>query len=71
MRVVAGSTSGVRDADLRQQVDGALPGLAPAQVQVPAGALGHLEAHGEHGVERGQGVLEDHRHLGAAHVAAA
>jgi hypothetical protein len=54
---------GRRDADLLEQLDGAPAVLGPAAAQVHLERLGDLKAHGEAGVERGHGLLEDHRHV--------
>ena len=56
----------IRNADLREQLDGALASGAPAQAQVQTQRLLELEADGEHRVERRHRLLEDHRDVAAA-----
>ena len=59
----------VRDADGVEHLDRALERLALGDVEVRAHGLGDLAADAVHRVQAGEGILEDHRHVLAAHVA--
>ena len=70
MRVLVHPAGGLRDADPAEQVDGALPGRAPRGLPVVQPVrLGDLLADGVVRVQRGERILEDHRHLPAAQPA--
>ncbi len=57
-----------RDADLPQQLDGAVARLRPGRAGVPVVHLGELVADGVGRIERRHGLLEHHRHAIAAQV---
>jgi len=65
-RVLIGPLFRVGDTDQLEQVDDPREQLVLAQVAVRRDALGDLIADAEHGVERRQCVLEDHRDVLAA-----
>ena len=69
VRVVLDARGGGRNADHLQQLDGALRGGAPVHVHVELERLGDLAADGEHGIEGGHRLLEDHGDAVAADVA--
>jgi len=60
---------GIGQAHLGEEFPGPVQGLGLAQPLVQHEGLGGLEAHAQHGVERGHGLLEDHADAGAAHPA--
>ena len=66
VRVVLDAARGLGDADLAEQLDGALDRVGVAQAQVQLEALGHEALDGQHRVQAGDGVLEDHRDVAAA-----
>ena len=61
MGIGAGPRRRIGDADPRQRLDGAPPGLGSVHAVVGAQHLGDLFADGEDRVEGRQGLLEDHR----------
>ena len=69
MRIVARALTGRRDLDQLQHGHRALPGLAAAGAAVGHDGGGDLIADGEHGVEGGHRLLEDHGDPRAAHAA--
>ena len=62
---------GIGNADFVQQLDRALPRRRRAQAHVQPQHFDQLVTDGEHRVERGHRLLEDHRDLGAAQASAA
>ena len=66
VREVAGALLGTGDAHDAQHLDGSRPGVLLGHVGVGADGLDNLVAHAVDGVERGHGLLEDHRDLPAA-----
>ncbi|EMF27026.1 cation transport ATPase [Streptomyces gancidicus BKS 13-15] len=70
VRVLLEPPGRVGDADPVQQVGGLLAGGLPLHPAVTLQDLGDLHADRDDRVQRGQRVLEDHRHLAAAQVAA-
>ena len=60
---------GVGDADLAQQFQHALAGRLAAQVAMAVEHFADLHADGQHRVEAGRRLLEDHRDARAAHLA--
>ncbi len=69
VRVVVDACLGAGDAHLAQQVDGTVLRLGLRHLLVGADGLHDLVAHAVHRVERGHGLLEDHRHVVAAQFA--
>jgi hypothetical protein len=69
MRIFVGALLGLRDAREPQHVDRLLPRLPPAHLLVQQDRFRDLAAYGEHGIERGHRLLEDHRDVLAAHRA--
>ena len=63
VRVVADAVRRPRHLDEVEQLDRPPPGLAAADAAPHSQHLGELVAHGVHGVQRGEGVLEHHRHV--------
>ena len=61
VRVVADAGGGPRHLDHLEQLDRPPAGVAAAHAAAGPQGLGDLVAHGVHRVERGEGVLEDHR----------
>ena len=68
MGVVVHALLGGGDAYQLEQLDGALAGGPAAHFEVGLQGLAYLPADGQHGVEGGHGVLEDHGDLVAADV---
>ncbi len=71
MGIVLQPVGGVGQANHRQQLGRPVVGLLLLHAQVQNQCLGHLYADGQHRIERGHRVLEDHRHLpppDAAHL---
>ena len=69
VRILLGAQFGLVDADLRQQLHGALGGLGLGQVQVHLHGFHQLAFHGLQRIQRGQRILEDHADAPAAHAA--
>jgi hypothetical protein len=69
VRIVMEAAAGAGDADLLQDPQRRSIGLRPVHAAVVAQRLGHLEADGQHRVEAGHRLLEDHRDVVAAHLA--
>src|SRR5260221_1695808 len=69
MRVVGEALPRRGDLDLIEQLERGGIGLAAAHVAMIVQRLGDLEADGEHRVERGHRLLEDHRDAVAADLA--
>ncbi len=69
MRVIVHALGGLGDADRLEQLDRALRRIAVTDAEVVLDAFGHLAFDRQHRVQRGDGVLEDHRHVAAAHAA--
>ncbi len=65
VRVILEALSGGRDLDLVQKPGRLGEGLMLGQIEVDHQRLGHLTADGQNRVERGHGLLEDHRDLAA------
>ena len=61
MGIGAGPRRRIGDADPRQRLDGATPGLGAIHPLVDAQDLGDLLTNGEDRVEGGHRLLEDHR----------
>ncbi len=59
----------IGDAHLLEQLERAGIGRLPPEALVEAHVLGQLPADAQHGVQRRQWILEDHRDLAAAHAA--
>ncbi len=68
MRVVLDALGGVGDADHLEQLDGALERLLLGVAAMQAQALAQLAPDGVDRVERGHGVLENHRNVVAANL---
>ena len=66
VRVVLDAVRRLGDADLAEELDRALHGVAVAEAEVQLEALGHQPLDGQHGVQAGDRVLEDHRDVAAA-----
>ena len=58
----------IGNAHFSQQGRGLPTGSHAGKAQVQPQGLGHLAAHGEHGVEGGHGLLKNHAHPAAAHA---
>ena len=71
VRVVVDALVRPGDADQLEQLDRPLLGLLLADVAVRLDRLGDLAADRQHRVEARQGILEDHRDLGATDLAQA
>ena len=69
VRIVAHAGLRARDADLAQKVDRARERFLLGNLLVRANGLDDLVADAVHGVERRHGLLEDHGHVVAAHLA--
>jgi hypothetical protein len=69
VRVLAEAALGIGQADELQEFDGARPGVLPGDVAMHEQGFGDLVADGEHRVQRGHRLLEDHRDLLAAQLA--
>src|SRR5512147_1408387 len=69
MGIIIQAHAGVGNADLIKQFHGAGAGRRAVQRKVQLERLQKLLAYGEHRVERGEGVLEHHPDLSAAHAA--
>ncbi len=69
MRVVGEALPRRRDLDLIEQLERGGVGLGASHVAVIMQHLGDLKADGEHGIERGHRLLEDHRDAVAADLA--
>jgi hypothetical protein len=69
VRVVLDAAGRLGDADLAEQLDGALDGLGVRQAEVDLEALGHESLDAEHRVQARDRVLKDHRDVLAADVA--
>ena len=63
VRERAQSGGGIRDADVFERRERLLLGFAPTESEMPPHVFGELTADREHGVERRQRILEDHRQL--------
>jgi len=63
MRVIVQPVGGAGDANHGQQLGGALAGLLVVHAQVQLERLGDLVADGQHRVQGGHWVLEDHGDL--------
>ena len=59
----------VRDADLVQQLDRPGAGRTPPETEVQAQRFADLVADGQHGIQRGHRLLENHRDVLAAYAA--
>ena len=68
-RVLVHTALGLGNAHGVEQFQGALAYCGAAQARVALDHFRDLPAHGEHGIERGGGLLEDHRRAPAAHRA--
>ena len=66
VRILVDAALGGGNADLLQQLDGALAGALLAHVGVGKDGLGELSADGVERVQRGQRVLEHHADLAPA-----
>src|SRR5262249_53032736 len=69
MRIFLHASLGVGDVHDLQHLDGLVHGVPSAQPLVQPDRLGDLLADGEHGIQRGHRLLEDHRDLFAADLA--
>src|SRR3954447_3495198 len=69
VRIVVHPLGRGRDAHAVHELDGLLLRLLARHAAVRAEHLADLEADAVHGVQRGEGVLEDHRDPGAADLA--
>ena len=67
--ILAQPPVGVRNPDQVQQLQRPRPRRVVVHVQVVGQRLGKLPPDGQHGIERGHGLLEHHRDLAAPHVA--
>ena len=67
--ILSQSPLGIGDAHEAKELDGARPRLRRAHPEMDLRGLGQLAADGEHGVERGHRLLEDHGDLATAHAA--
>ena len=63
VRIVPDAVGGPRHLDQVEQLDRPAPRLAAADAPPHPQHLGQLVAHRVHRIERGEGVLEHHRHL--------
>ena len=66
VRVLSEPPRGIGDADHLQELDGARPRLVLAHPLVDEKRLHDLQPDGQHRVERGHRLLEDHRDVAAA-----
>src|SRR5438876_4639217 len=66
MRILLHAALGVRDVHDLQHLDGLVHGVAAAEALVQPDGLRDLLADGEDRIQRGHGLLEDHRDLFAA-----
>jgi len=69
MRILQQALRWIRNADHSQQFSGALPGQRSTHAKMNLNRLGELAANGEHRVQRGHGLLENHGHLTSTHLA--
>ena len=69
MRILGEAPAGIGDPHQLQHLARAIPGGPPREAEVALHALGDLRADGEHGVEAGHRLLEDHGDPAAAHGA--
>jgi molybdopterin converting factor small subunit len=69
MRIVAGATAGIWDGDVVHRVHGPLPRLLRGYSVVRQDSLRDLVADAHDGIERGHGLLKDHRDPRAAELA--
>src|SRR5262245_58893173 len=69
MRVLAGAPLRLGDAHKRQHFDRALPGRSATEILMDLQRLGDLITYGQHRIERGHRLLEDHRDPIAADLA--
>ena len=69
MRIITHTRLRAGDADLAEKVDSARERFFLRNLLVGADSLDDLIADAVHGVERGHGLLEDHGHIVAAHLA--
>ena len=69
MRIIIGTLARVRNADQLEHFDGVTIGLFFAVSEVQPGNLHQLFRDPHERIERGHGILKDHRDLAAANFA--